>query len=74
MRYVSCCFFVYFHCEIHCEKYWPECLLREKRRDNTIQVDDVIPILPPSVGWMVAATLVPQESWNIVRKLSHAWW
>ena len=25
---------------------------------HTIQVDDVIPILPPAVGWVAAATLV----------------
>ena len=25
---------------------------------HTIQVDDVIPILPPAVGWVAAATLI----------------
>ena len=32
---------------------------------HTIQVDDEIPILPPAVGWVVAATLVvmfPKDS------------
>ena len=32
---------------------------------NTIQVDDVIPILLPAVGWVAAATLVvmfPKDS------------
>ena len=32
---------------------------------HTIQVDDLIPILPPAVGWVAAATLVvmfPKDS------------
>ena len=36
---------------------------------HTIQVNDVILILPPAVGYVAAATLVvmfPKESWNVV--------
>ena len=36
---------------------------------HTIQVDDVIPILLPAVGWMAAPTLVvtfPKNSWHVV--------
>ena len=36
---------------------------------HTIQVDDVIPILSPAVGWVAAATLVvmlPNDSWHVV--------
>ena len=34
---------------------------------HTIQASDVIPILPPAVGWVAAATLVvmfPKDSWH----------
>ena len=37
-----------------------------------IQVDDVIPILPPVVGWVAAATLVVmflKDFWNVVCEL-----
>ena len=40
-----------------------------------LQVDDVIPILPPATGWVAAATLVvmfPKDSWNVV--VSHTRW
>ena len=37
-----------------------------------MQVDDIIAILPPAVGWVAAATLVvmfPKDSWNVVCEL-----
>ena len=37
-----------------------------------MQVDDVIPTLPPAVGWVAAATLVvmfPKDSWNVICEL-----
>ena len=36
---------------------------------HTIQATDVIPIWPPAVGWVAAATVVvmfPKDSWHVV--------
>ena len=36
---------------------------------HTIQANNVIPILPPAVGWVAAATLVVmflKDSWHVV--------
>ena len=44
---------------------------------HTIQANDVIPILPPAVGWVATATLVychvPQGFLGML-SVSHAWW
>ena len=48
------------------------CSLCNASHHTLIQANDVIPILPPAVGWVAAATLVvmfPKDSWIVVCEL-----